>query len=107
LYNESHKREGKLKMRQMSYSDARASLKTVMDEVCADHAPLMVTRQSADPVVILSLDDYNSINETLHLLGSAHNAERLRRSIAQVRAGKAKTKELYQHEQEKGRAGGS
>lgn len=94
-------------MRQMSYSDARASLKTVMDEVCADHAPLMVTRQSADPVVILSLDDYNSINETLHLLGSAHNAERLRRSIAQVRAGKAITKELYQNEQKTDRAGGS
>lgn len=94
-------------MRQMSYSDARASLKTVMDEVCADHAPLMVTRQSADPVVILSLDDYNSINETLHLLGNAHNAERLRRSIAQVRAGKAITKELYQNEQKTDRAGGS
>lgn len=94
-------------MRQMSYSDARASLKTVMDEVCADHAPLMVTRQSAEPVVILSLDDYNSINETLHLLGSANNAERLRRSIAQVRAGKAITKELYQNEQKENRAGGA
>lgn len=94
-------------MRQMSYSDARASLKTVMDEVCADHSPLMVTRQSADPVVILSLDDYNSINETLHLLGSANNAERLRRSIAQVRAGKAKTKELYHNEQKENRVGGT
>lgn len=94
-------------MRQMSYSDARSSLKTVMDEVCADHAPILVTRQSADPVVILSLDDYNSINETLHLLGSANNADRLRRSIAQIRAGKAKTKELYQHEQKEDRVSGA
>lgn len=78
----------------MSYSEARASLKETMDIVCRDHHPTVVTRRSGDPVVILSLADYNSMEETLYLLGSETNAARLRSSVAQIRAGSAKVREL-------------
>jgi len=78
----------------LSYSEARASFKQTMDTVCSDHLPTVITRQSGDPVVMLSLTDYNSITETLYLLGSADNAARLRSSIAQVKAGKALKREL-------------
>jgi antitoxin YefM len=78
----------------LSYSEARASLKETMDNVCRDNAPALITRQSGDSVVMLSLSDYNSISETLYLLGSANNAARLRSSIAQIKAGNAQIREL-------------
>lgn len=71
----------------VSYSELRATLKARMDKVCDDHAPLLVTRQKGEPVVMMSLSEYESLEETLHLLGSAANAEHLRRSLAQVEAG--------------------
>jgi antitoxin YefM len=81
-------------MNVLSYSEARASFKQTMDTVCSDHLPTVITRQSSEPVVMLSLSDYNSIVETLYLMGSANNAFRLRSSIEQVKAGKALTREL-------------
>jgi antitoxin YefM len=87
-------------MHVLTFSQARADLKQTMDDVCRDHEPAIITRQRGEPVVMLSLEDYNGINETLHLLGSSKNASRLRSSIAQLRAGKAVTKELAIHEQE-------
>lgn len=78
----------------LTYSEARANLKTVMDDVCKDHTPTVITRASGGHVVMLSLADYNSIEETLHLLGNVNNAVHLRESIAQLRAGKAKSHEL-------------
>jgi antitoxin YefM len=87
-------------MHVLTFSQARADLKQTMDDVCRDHEPAIITRQRGEPVVMLSLEDYNGINETLHLLGSSKNASRLRSSIAQLRAGKAVTKEWAIHEQE-------
>ncbi|GHS84655.1 type II toxin-antitoxin system Phd/YefM family antitoxin [Pseudomonas sp. DCB_AW] len=87
-------------MHVLTFSQARADLKQTMDDVCRDHEPAIITRQRGEPVVMLSLEDYNGINETLHLLGSSKNASRLRSSIAQLRAGKAVTKELTTNEQE-------
>ncbi|MNJ63210.1 Antitoxin YefM [compost metagenome] len=71
-----------------------------MDDVCRDHEPAIITRQRGEPVVMLSLEDYNGLTETLYLTSSAKNASRLRSSIAQLRAGKAVTKELITNEQE-------
>jgi len=73
----------------VSYTDLRQNLVKYMDEVCDSRAPLVVTRQNARPVVILSLEEYESIAETLHLLRSPANAERLLRSIASAEAGEA------------------
>jgi len=72
----------------VSCSQLRAHLKAHMDRVCADHAPLLVTRQSGEPVVMLSLAEYESLEETLHLLRDPANAEHLRKSMAQAEAGK-------------------
>ncbi len=87
-------------MNVLTFSEARASFKTVMDTVCRDHNPTIVTRVGGEHVVMLSLADFNSMQETLYLLGSEANAKRLMESIAQLRAGKAKVRELIRNESE-------
>jgi antitoxin YefM len=72
----------------VSYSELRQKLKAHMDRVCEDHAPLLVTRQNGPPVVMLSLAEYEGLEETLHLLASPVNAERLLHSIAEANAGR-------------------
>lgn len=71
----------------VSYSELRQNLKRYLDSVCENRAPLVVTRQSGEPVVLLSLKEYESLEETLHLLRDPANAEHLRRSMAQAEAG--------------------
>ena len=87
-------------MNVLTYSEARASFKQAMDEVCANHEPTVITRQRGEHVVLMSLDDYNSIQETLHLLRSPANAMRLQESIAQLKSGKAKSRALLTDEQQ-------
>ena len=72
----------------VTYSQLRQRLAAVMDQVCDRASPVIVTRQNARSVVMLSLEEYESMEETLHLLRSPRNAERLVRSIAQADAGK-------------------
>lgn len=78
----------------VTYSEARANLKDVMDRVVADKMEIIVTRQKAEAVVMVSLSEWNSMVETAHLLSSPSNAERLRRSIEQMDAGKGREREL-------------
>ena len=75
-------------MEVITYTDARASLKDVMDRVIHDHVEVVVTRKKREAVVMISLDEYNSIQETLHLQKSPENARRLHAAIAQLDAGK-------------------
>lgn len=82
----------------LTFSEARASFKQALDTVCKDHEPTVITRQRGEHVVMISLDDYNSMQETLHLLGTSKNAERLRASVASFRAGKTLNKELLKNE---------
>lgn len=72
----------------MTYSDTRANLKEVMERVVDDRTPVVVTRQKAEAVVMVSLSDWNAMEETLHLLSSPANAARLRKSIQQLDAGR-------------------
>jgi antitoxin YefM len=81
-------------MEVVTYSDARANLKDVMDRVVEDKTEVIVTRQKAEAVVMVSLSEWNSMVETAHLLSSPVNAERLRRSIEQMNAGKGHEHEL-------------
>jgi antitoxin YefM len=74
-------------MSHVSYSDLRANLARYMDEVCDSRAPLHVTRQNARGVVIISEEEYGGLMETLHLLRSPANAERLAASIRAADAG--------------------
>jgi len=72
----------------VSYTEFRQRLAKYMDEVWDNRAPLHVTRQNARPVVVLSEDEYESMAETLHLLQSPANAERLRRALQEAAAGR-------------------
>jgi antitoxin YefM len=78
----------------MTYTDARASLKDVMDRVIHDRSEVVVTRKNREAVVMISLEEYNAIQETLHLLQSPENARRLRRSIDQLTSGNGTEREL-------------
>jgi len=68
-------------MEAISYTKARNTLSGVMEQVCQDHVPVVITRQKQSSVVIISLEDYNSINETLYLMKSPKNAERLNQAV--------------------------
>ncbi len=85
-------------MNSISYSSCRKNLAKVMEQICDDYAPIIVTRQNAKPVVIMSLAEYESIEETLYLLRSPKNAARLAQSIAEAEAGKAKKRKLIDKE---------
>ena len=71
----------------ISYSEARKNLATIMDNVCDDSDVVVITRRKARPVVLMSLDEYNSIQEPAYLLRSQANAERLLESIADMQRG--------------------
>ena len=77
----------------LTYTQVRQRLASVMDLVCDSGAPVIVTRQNARPVVMLSLAEYESMAETLHLLRSPRNADRLLRSIAAAEAGELREAE--------------
>ncbi len=77
-----------------TYTDLREHLKERLDEVNQTKVPLLVTRQNGAPAVVLDKDEYDAMMETLHLLRSPANAERLLRSIAQAEAGEAKPRGL-------------
>lgn len=81
-------------MNVITFSDAQASLKTVMNDVCKDHNPTLITRINGEHVVMMSLADFNSMEETLYLLSSPKNANRLMESITQLKAGQVQTREL-------------
>ncbi len=71
----------------ISYTAAQANLAKTMGKVCDDHAPIMITRKSASPVVMMSLEDYHAMEETNYLLSSPANARKLLESIAEIEAG--------------------
>lgn len=81
-------------MNAISYTAARANLATTMARVCNDHAPVIITRKSEDPVVMMSLEDYNAMQETTYLLRSPANARNLLESIAELETGKGTEREL-------------
>ena len=70
-------------MRVISFSEARKHLKSVLDTVNDDANATIVTRRDADDAVVMSLDYYNSLMETVYLLKSPANAAHLAKSIAQ------------------------
>ncbi|QQE67058.1 prevent-host-death family protein [Leptolyngbya sp. BL0902] len=65
-----------------------------MDRVCSDHEPIIITRNNEQSVVMISLEDFNALEETAYLLRSPKNAKRLLESIAQLEASGGTEKEL-------------
>jgi antitoxin YefM len=85
-------------MTHVSYTELRADLKNWMDTVCDSRSPLLVTRQNARSVVIVSEDEYEGLMETVHLLSSPANAASLRESIEQANSGELSELELIEPE---------
>ncbi len=81
-------------MQVVSYSDLRRDMKTIMDRVQENHEPAIVTRKKDSHMVLMSLEDYNSIEETAYLLSNPVMTARLRKSIAEVNEGKVIHKSL-------------
>lgn len=83
----------------ISYTDTRARLKEVMDRVVADRTPVVVTRQRGEAVVMVSLSDWNAMEETRHLLSTTANADRLETAIAQLDQDNGTERELVEPRQ--------
>lgn len=69
----------------VTYSHTRQHLAEIMDRVNDDHAPVLITRQNGRAAVMISLDEYNALEETAYLLRSPKNARRLMASVEQLR----------------------
>ena len=78
----------------ISYTAARENLAATMQKVCDDCAPVIITRNRNQAVVMMALEEYESLEATAHLLSSPANARRLAESIHELRAGRGKERKL-------------
>jgi antitoxin YefM len=81
-------------MEAITYSQTRQHLAEIMNKVSDDRSPVLITRQKGRPVVMMSLDDYNALEETAYLLRSPKNAKRLMESIENLMAQGGTEREL-------------
>ncbi len=83
-------------MEAITYTAARQNLAKTMEKVCRDRAPMIVTRKSSESVVIMSLEDFEALEETAYLLRSPENTKRLIESITQLENGNGTERELME-----------
>ncbi len=83
-------------MEVISYTHARNNLAKTMEKVIKDHTPLIITRKNEDAVVLISLEDYEAMEETAYLLQSPKNAQRLLESILELESGGGQERELLE-----------
>ncbi len=83
-------------MSTISYTELRRRLASAMDQVNEDHAPLYITRQKGKGAVLLSADDYAAIEETLYLMSSPRNADRLTEAIEGLRREEGEVRDLIE-----------
>ncbi len=81
-------------MTTMHYTDARASLKQVMDRAIQDHEEVIITRSKGEAVVVVSMEDWSAIQETLYLTSTPNNSKRLRGSIDELERGSGIEKDI-------------
>lgn len=81
-------------MEAITYSHTRQHLAEIMNKVGDDRAPVLITRQAGQPVVMMSLQDFNALEETAYLMRSPKNAKRLMESIEQLAAKGGQQREL-------------
>ena len=82
-------------MKAITYTAARQNLAKTMESVCKDHSPVIITRKTSASVVLMSLEDYEALEETAYLLRSPKNTRRLIESIAQLEDGKGVERDLF------------
>lgn len=83
-------------MRTISYSEARQNLSATMMKTVEDRAPVLITRQNGEACVLMSLEEYNALEETAYLLRSPVNAKRLMNSIESLKAGNGTEKDIIE-----------
>ncbi len=83
-------------MKAISYTAARENLASTMDRVCNDRDPVIITRKRDQSVVMLSLEEYESLEETAHLLRAPANSRRLLEAIRQLEKGEGTERELIE-----------
>lgn len=81
-------------MKALSYTAARSNLAKTMERICDDHEPVVITRRNEHSIVMLSLEDYEALEETAYLLRSPKNMKRLIESISQLEHGDGSLREL-------------
>lgn len=81
-------------MNAITYTAAREKLASTMDQVCRDRVPVIITRNRDQSVVMLSLEEFESLEATAHLLRSPVNAKRLLASIESLESGKGKSRKI-------------
>ena len=80
----------------INYTTFRKNVSATIDQVNRDHCQILVTRQKGNPAVVMSLEDFNSYEETAYLMRSPKNVERLTQAIEQLEAGEAVERELVE-----------
>jgi antitoxin YefM len=83
-------------MNTLSYSLARKTLVQAMEQVCDDHQPVIITRKGSRSVVLMSLEDFHAIEETVYLLRNPINAANLMASIEQYKNGEYQERNLIE-----------
>jgi antitoxin YefM len=83
-------------MKAITYTKARERLADTIDEVCEDHDPVIITKRRDRAVVMIALEDYESLMETTYLLRSPRNARRLLESIKELQEGKGRERALLE-----------
>lgn len=83
-------------MRTLTLSETRKNFAATMDKVTQDHIPVIITRQNHEPVVMMSLSDFKSYEETAYLMQSANNAARINKAIESLEGGKGLEKALIE-----------
>lgn len=83
-------------MNAVSQTIAQQELETIMEQVCSDHIPTIITRDAQPPVVMISLEDYQALEETAYLLRSPNNAQKLMSAIDQLEHGQGIERELLE-----------
>lgn len=81
-------------MNAISYTAARENLASTMDRVCEDHTPVIITRNRNQSVVMLSMEDYESLEETAYLMRSPANAQRLLEAIHALESGQGTVRHI-------------
>lgn len=83
-------------MRAISYSEARQNLSATMLQTVEDRAPVLITRQNGESCVLMSLDEYNALEETAFLLRSPKNARRLMDAVESLKEGKGVERDIIE-----------
>ena len=83
-------------MKSKTYTEAREKLSEMIEKVCEDHDPLIITKRRDKAVVMVSLEDYESMEETAYLLRSPRNTQRLLESIKELEQGKGTERKLIE-----------